>query len=138
MKKINVVITNNESTDMDSFDNVSVDIVKKITNGTCSEIICSILDQLNASSRIELINILTKKVENLGFITLKFINTTKICKDLIKGNSNSQYLSNIVENSKSLFVDSDMIDILSKIDNISIQKTYYDNIYSIIVLQKKL
>ena len=98
----------------------------------------SILDQLNASSRIELINILTKKVENLGFITLKFINTTKICKDLIKGNSNSQYLSNIVENSKSLFVDSDMIDILSKIDNISIQKTYYDNIYSIIVLQKKL
>ena len=32
MKKINVVITNNESTDMDSFDNVSVDIVKKITN----------------------------------------------------------------------------------------------------------
>lgn len=138
MKKINVVMSNNESTDMDSFDNVSVDIVKKITNGTCSEIICSILDQLNANDRIELMNVLAKKVENLGFITLKFINATKVCKDLIKGHSNSQYLSGIIENNKSLFIDSDMIDILSKIDNISIQKTYYDNIYNIIVLQKKL
>lgn len=138
MRKINVVISNDPSTDMDSFENISVDMVKKVTNGTCSEIICSILDKISLSERVELVNILSKKIENLGFLTLRFINATKICKDIIKGNSNSQHLSTIVENSKSLFMDSDMLDMLLKIDNISIHKMYYENIYTIIVLQKQL
>lgn len=136
MSKINIV--NTESDILEGYSNLNIDEVKNITNGTCSEIVCTVLDKLDFNSRMEMINILCKKIANLSFITFKFFNATKLCKDLIKGNINSAFLSKIVAENESLFIESDMIEIITQISNIGIHKIYNDNQYTVIVLQKKL
>lgn len=136
MTKINIVTTKEDV--LEGYLNLNVDEFKQVTNGTCSEIICTILDKLDFATRLETISVAIKKVENLGFITFKFFNATKLCKDLIKGNINSGFLSKIVSENESLFIESDMIEIITQISNIAIHKMYNDNQNTVIVLQKKL
>lgn len=136
MTKINIVATKDDT--LEGYLNLSLDEFKQVTNGTCSEIVCTILDRLDFTTRLETISIATKKAENLGFITFKFFNATKLCKDLIKGNINSGFLSKIVSENESLFIESDMIEVITQINNIAIHKMYNDNQYTVIVLQKKL
>jgi hypothetical protein len=136
MNKLNIVIT--ESDNLDGYFNLTIDHLDKVTNGTCGEIICGVLDSYLYKDRVSYIVNLCKKLTNSGFLTFKFLNATKICKDVAKGNANSQFLSNIVAQSKSLFLDSDMIEIISQMDGIKIYKIYNDNNHVVIVLQKKL
>lgn len=136
MNKINVTIAGNET--LDGYYNMELDQVPKITNGTCDEIICSVLDKLSYSDRVEAIVLLCRKLSDKGFLTLKFINGSKICKDCSKGNMNSEFLSNLIKNANSLFLESDIVELISQIEAISLHKTFNDNISTTVVLQKKL
>lgn len=136
MTKINII--NSQEDMLDSYKNMSIAEAKELTNGTCSEIICTILDKMTFSDRVEAVHILSKKIANLGLITLKFFNATKLCKDLIKGNINGQFLSKIISENKSLCIESDMMEILAQTKNINIQKIYNDNQHIVLVLQKKV
>ncbi len=136
MKKINIIQSDTDR--IDSFLNLNIEELKGITNGTCDEIICTILDKLEYSDRIAIVHLISKKIANLGFITLKFLNATKLSKDVAKGNVNSQFMSKIILENKSLFIESDMIEILSQINNVSIHKSYNDNQYIVMVLQKNI
>jgi len=124
--------------EIDGFTNISHDQITNVINGTINEIICSVLDYCEYQERINLIITLCKKIANNGTITFKFINGTKLFKDAIKGNSNSQYLSKIIKDSKSLFLESDVLEVVSQINAVQIFKQFNSNEYSILVLQKKL
>ncbi|MEX0597211.1 MAG: hypothetical protein WD512_11985 [Candidatus Paceibacterota bacterium] len=136
MNKINVIIT--ESDNLEGCYNLKSDDLNKVINGTCPEIICGVLDSYSYKDRVSNIVSFSKKLSNSGFLTLKFINATKICKDVSRGNSSSQFLSTIVAQSQSLFLDSDMIELVSQMDGIKIHKIYNDNSHVIVVLQKKI
>lgn len=136
MNKINIVVT--ESDHIDGYHNLNIDDLSKVINGTCSEIICTVLDNYLYKDRITNIVNLCKKLSNSGFLTLKFLNATKICKDVAKGNAGSQFLSGIVSQCQSLFLDSDMIELVAQMEGIQIHKTYNDNTHVTVVLQKKL
>lgn len=136
MNKINIVISGSDN--IEGYNNITVDDLLKITNGTCNEIICSILDYYPYDERISLLANLCKKLSNLGLLTIKFIDASKICKDVIKGNCSSQFLSSLVNKYKSFFLEHDITELVSQIDSMRIYKTYNDNINSIIVLQKNI
>lgn len=138
MKKINIIDNDNSKDEIEGYNNLPVEQIGSLSNGTCSEIICTILDKSKYDNRINTIINLYKKLSNLGFLTLKFINGTKLCKDVMKGNSNSRFISSIVSQSESIFLESDIIEIISQIEGAKIHKTYNDNYYSIVVIQKKL
>lgn len=137
MNKINLIFNDIDSK-IEGYNNLSVEQAENLTNGTCEEIICTILDKYTYDIRINLIATLCKKLSNLGFLTLKFINGTKICKDVAHGNSNSRFLSSIINESHSIFLESDMMEIISQTSGIVLHKTFNDNLYLTIVLQKKL
>jgi hypothetical protein len=136
MNKLNIIDGN--SNRLEGYFNLTIDKLNDIINGTSEEIICETLDTYAYKDRIDHILLMCKKLSNQGSLTLKFINGTKLCKDASKGNCGSQYLSNIVLNSKSLFLDSDIIELISQLQDIKIYKTYNDNLYLVVVLKKQL
>lgn len=136
MKKINVIF--DDSDKIEGYSNISAEQVSSLTNGTCEEIFCLTLDKYNYDARLNLIVVLCKKLSNLGLLTLKFINGTKICRDAFKGNATSRSLSSIVNQSKSIFFESDIHEIVAQIDNMIIFKTFNNNTEITTVLQKKL
>lgn len=136
MKKINIIT--NDKEEIDNYNNISIEQAKALSNGTCAEIMCTNLDKFPYDDRINAIVNLYKKLSNLGFLTLKFINGTKLCKDVSRGNSNSRFLSSVISESQSVFLESDIIEIISQIEGATIYKTYNDNSYLTVVIQKKL
>lgn len=135
---IKYVVTNKEDGGIEGYQNINVDTFNRITNGTAAEIILDDIDNQIFTDKIALIATAFKKLENTGLLTIKFHNFTKISKELLKGNLNSQALSNIVEKSKSCISESDIMELVSRADGIRPFKAYNDNLYSIVVLQKQL
>lgn len=139
MNKINILINEDDKTHiLDGYYNLTMDSIDKIINGTCEEIICATLDTNEYQERISNTVKLCKKLANNGYLTIKFLDGTKLCKDVYRGNSSGQYLSNIVSKSKSLFLDSDLMEMVSQMQDIKLHKMYNDNNYIVAVLQKKL
>ncbi|MFN9954677.1 MAG: hypothetical protein ACK55I_16395 [bacterium] len=136
MNKLNIINTN--SGKLEGYFNLTIDKLNDIINGTSEEIICEVLDTYSYKDRVDNILLMCKKLSNEGSLTLKFINATKLCKDVSKGNCGSQFLSNIVLNSQSLFLDSDIIELISQLQDIKIYKMYNDNLYLVVVLKKQL
>lgn len=136
MNKINIIT--DETENLEGYHNIDLKTLSQITNGTCDEIICTILDKLNYTDRINTVALLCRKIVDGGSLTLKFINGSKICKDCAKGNMSTQSLSNIIDKSKSMFLESDIIELVSQTEGININKIFNDNISLMVVLQKKL
>jgi hypothetical protein len=135
MNKYNIVLEKTTPS-INNIENVTIEEFSNIISGTASYILCEILDNLTHEDRIKAIALMIKKISFGGEITLKFINLFKICKDLIKGNINSKSWSDIVEKSSSMFMESDILDIVSRIENIRVNKLYNSNNHIIIVLKK--
>jgi len=135
MSKYNLVL-NKDTPPINNINNVTLTEFSNVVSGTAENILCEILDGLTYEERLKTIGLMIKKLSFGGEITVKFINAYKICKDLIKGDINSKSWSEIVENSKSMFVESDILEIISKTDKIKINKIYNSNNHIIAVLKK--
>ena len=135
MSKYNIVL-NADSPTINSLDNVVISELPSVVSGTATHVLCEVLDNLSYEDRLKTLGLMIKKLSFNGELTLKFINVFKICKDLIRGNINSKSWSEIIENYKSMFAESDILDIVSKTNNIRIDKIYNSNNYVIVVLKK--
>ena len=62
MNKINIIVA--ESDNLDGYHNLTIDDLNKVINGTCSEIICTALDNYVYKDRITNIVNLCKKLSN--------------------------------------------------------------------------
>lgn len=118
------------------FDNLDISNVDKLINGTIDFIVCEILDKLEYIDRLKTINTIFKKLSFGGEVTFKFFNAYQLCKSVIKGDMTSKSLSEIVNNLNSLFVESDMMDLVNQTDNIRIVKIYNNNNHIIINIKK--
>lgn len=135
MIKYNLTTTDTQEK-ISGFDNLDISNVDKLINGTIDFIVCEILDKLEYIDRLKTINTIFKKLSFGGEVTFKFFNAYQLCKSVIKGDMTSKSLSEIVNNLNSLFVESDMMDLVNQTDNIRIVKIYNNNNHIIINIKK--
>lgn len=136
MSKYNIVLDIDNAASINNITNITTSDLSNIVSGTATNILCEILDNLSYEDRLKTMALMIKKLSFNGELTIKFINSFKICKDLIRGNINSKSWSETIENCKSMFCESDILDIVSKTDNVRINKIYNSNNYIIAVLKK--
>lgn len=136
MNKLNIV--NSENDHINGYENIKIENINSVINGTCENIICSVLDSFSYKDRLSSIVTMCKKLSNMGSLTLRFIDGTRLCKDAYKGNVNSSFISGVLEQTKSIFLDSDITELVSQMQDINIAKAYNDNLYCIVILQKNL
>jgi len=133
--KYNLVLTN-DTNKISGINNILLDDMNNIVNGTASLIMCEILDQLEYEKRIKILSDAIRKISFGGEVVIKFLNIYKICKELIKGNVNSKSFSSFVSNSNSVFLESDIFELISKTPHINIHKLYNSDNHIIVHIQK--
>jgi hypothetical protein len=136
MIKYNLTLKNDVSENISGFDNLDINNLDKLINGTIDFIVCEILDKLEYEDRLKTINTIFKKLSFGGEVTFKFMNAFQLCKNIVKGDMTSKSLSDTISNLKSLFLESDTIDIINQMENVKIIKIYNNNNYIIMNIKK--
>jgi hypothetical protein len=136
MIKYNLTLKNDSSETIAGFDNLNIENLDKLINGTIDFIVCEILDKLNYNDRLKTINTIFKKLSFGGEVTFKFMNAYQLCKNIVKGDMTSKSLSETIQDLNSLFLESDTIDIMNQMENVKIIKVYNNNNYIIMNIKK--
>lgn len=128
---LNVVrIQNNTSTN-----EITVDNLKNITNNYVKQIECLCLDEFTLTERNQLMAMLVQKLSIGGTLSLKFINLNLMSNKINKSELTGEKYSALLPNLKSCWSDQES---MAAIQNMPIvmKGLYYDNIYSIMSLEK--
>lgn len=136
MIKYNLITQNSSQSAISGFDNLDVDNLDKLINGTIDFIVCESLDDLDYVSRLKIINTIFKKLSFGGEVTFKFLNSYQLCKNIIKGDMTSKSLSEVVASVNSLFLESDMMDIINQMESVKIIKIYNNNNHIVMNIKK--
>lgn len=136
MIKYNLVTTNNSQEKISGFDNLDISNLDKLINGTIDFIVCESLDSLDYASRLKVIATIFKKLSFGGEVTFKFFNSYQLCKNVIKGDMTSKSLSETIASAQSLFLESDMMDIINQMENAKIIKIYNNNNHIVMNIKK--
>lgn len=132
--KINLIIQDTDK--IDGYENIYINDFQQKTNGSVDEIICTILDKLEYSARLNLLGAIVKKLSFEGTCTIKILNAFSILKHSLEGKINSKSLSDIINNSKSLLFESDMMDLFNQIQYIDVIKVYNVDKYLVMNISK--
>lgn len=136
MIKYNLITQNSSQETISGFDNLDVTNLDKLINGTIDFIVCESLDSLDYISRLKVISTIFKKLSFGGEATFKFLNSYQLCKNIIKGDMTSKFLSEVVASVNSLFLESDMMDLINQMENVKIIKIYNNNNHIVMNIKK--
>lgn len=136
MIKYNLITQNSSEEKIAGFDNLDIANLDKLINGTIDFIVCECLDKLDYLSRLKVISTIFKKLSFGGEVTFKFFNSYQLCKNIIKGDMTSKALSEIVGSVQSLFLESDMMDLINQMENVKIIKIYNNNNHIVMNIKK--
>lgn len=135
MIKYNLVLPNGLNS-VTGFENYNIADLDKLINGTVDFLVCEILDSLDYETRLKTIATIFKKLSFGGETTFKFLNAYQLSKNVIKGDITSKSLSETVDKIQSLFLESDMIDLINQMTSLKIVKLYNNNNHIIMNIKK--
>ena len=114
---------------------ITPDQLNKITNHYVKKIECLCLDEFALEQRNQLFRILIEKLCVGGTLSLKFINLDLMSNKIKKSELTGQKYSSLLPLLQSCWSDQESIEIINSMP-VVIKGLYYENIYSIINLEK--
>ena len=130
---LNVVRTQTEN--KTSGNEITAENLNNITNNYVKQIECLCLDEFNLSERNALMNILVQKLCIGGTLSLKFINLNLVSNKISKSELTGEKFSSLLPNLRSCLSDQESTEIIKNMP-VVMKGLYYDNIYSIMSLEK--
>lgn len=114
---------------------ITIENLNNITNNFVKHIECSCLDELTLSDRNAVMNILVQKLCIGGTLSLKFINLNLVSNKIKKTELTGVKFSSLLPDLNSCWSDQESIEAIKNMP-IVIKGLYYDNIYSIMSIEK--
>jgi hypothetical protein len=136
MKPVNFIVDQNNY--LPDYENIDISNIKSITNGYIKEMVCSCLDELDFDIREFIFMNLIEKLSFDGTLRLKMINSTLLAHKILRNEISPKKVSEIISQSKSMWSDYLIMDHISNLNNIDIEKLYSENVYSVIILHKHI
>lgn len=133
---INFILDDPES--LDGYQNVKIQDINNVVNGFVENIICNCLDLIDFNQRENVLQAIVSKLAFEGTATFRFMNATMLAGRIIKNDLNSAKISAAISTCKSIWTDSTILEIMSSLPNIQIQKNYIENIHTVISIKKIL
>lgn len=132
MNEISVVLDKTNSQD------ILLSDLDDMVNGSSPNIHCYVMDSLSYEERIIKTITLFKKISNKSTITIKFLDMIKLSHDYINGKVSSQQFSRIISDIRSVQNKADIIDLVSENRHMKVIKSYNENYYCVMVVQKNI
>lgn len=132
MNEINVVLNKINNQD------ILLSDLDSIINGSAPNTHCYIMDTLSYEERTIKTITLFKKISNKSEITIKFLDMMKLFHDYINGKISSLQISKIISEIKSIQNKTDITDLISENKHMKLIKSYNDNYYCVMVIQKNI
>jgi hypothetical protein len=135
---INFIVESNQKIEGYLNIDMSAQEAQSITNGSVENMLCECLDYLAFDIRHKVLKDIISKLAFDGIATFKFVNATLLANKTFKNEIDSNKLSQLIANIKSLWTEYYILELFNSMPNIEIEKYYLDYVYTIITLKKKL
>jgi hypothetical protein len=130
-------ITNNTK-EINGYHNININDLPNIINGSITNIVCECLDDLPFETRGKTVMDIINKLAFEGKATFLMINGTVLANRVLKNELDSNKLSSIINEVKSIWTDYYITEVFNNMAHIQIEKYYIENIYTAISINKKL
>lgn len=130
-------ITNNTK-EINGYNNINVNDLPNIINGSINNIVCECLDDIPFETRGKIVVDIINKLAFEGKATFLMINGTVLANRVLKNEIDSNKLSSVVSEVKSIWTDYYITEVFNNMAHITIEKYYIENIYTAISITKKL
>ena len=135
LNRINIIVE--EPVDnMDGHINIKIEDIDKITNGYVNNILFNSIDKIDQKNRNIIFVTLLKKLTRGGSITTKFINPESVGKRIKSAGLSSEMFMSYVANLKSVWMETEFLELISTMTDCSLIKHIHDDINSIVVITK--
>ena len=121
---------------MDGHINIKIEDIDKITNGYVNNILFNSIDKIDQKNRNIIFVTLLKKLTRGGSITTKFINPESVGKRIKSAGLSSEMFMSYVANLKSVWMETEFLELISTMTDCSLIKHIHDDINSIVVITK--
>ena len=134
IKSLNIVHTI-DAKNPNGLNNIDKDNLSKITNNYVQHIDCVDLDKFEISERHRVLSDAVMKLAINGTMNLKFINLDLVANKIEKNELTGQQYSKLLPDIQSCWSHLECMDLISQ-SKLQITNMYYDNIYTIVKLEK--
>jgi hypothetical protein len=134
----NIYISIDKNHNLENYQTIPIENISTIVNGYITNIICECLDQVEYTQRELVAHQIITKISFEGFATFKFLNASILGAKILKNELDSEKLSIVIKNLKSIWTESKITDFFASIPNIVVQKNYIEHIYTVITICKQL
>ncbi len=135
LNRINIVVEE-PADNMDGHINIKIEDIDKVTNGYVNNILFNSIDKIDQKNRNITFITLLKKLTRGGSITMKFINPESIGKRIKSAGLSSEMFMSYVNNLKSVWMETEFLELISNMTDCSLIKHIHDDINSIVVISK--
>lgn len=137
INNLNIIKDITQSDSYPGLNNIDLYNLQKITNNYVEHIDCICLDEFLLKERYEVFNTIYNKLSIGGTVSLKFMNLNLLSLKIDKLEITGEKLSNILPLVNSAWSEPEYLDIIEKF-KLKLNNIYYENIYTIISLEKQL
>lgn len=134
IKSVNVVYKLDKN-NPEGLNNIDKDKLKQITNNYIEHIDCTELDRFVIADRHDVFVACVQKLGIKGTLTLKFINLDLLGNKIEKAELTGQQYSKLLPNINSCWSHLETMDAISQ-SSLQLNNMYYDNIYTVLKLEK--
>lgn len=136
INQINIVV--DEKTDiLNGYSNVAINDLEKITNGYVNNIVFTNIDKVPQQFRNPIFVSIVKKLSHGGKLTIKYINPHMIANRIKNNAMNGEQFASVTSNIRSCWSEPDFLSLMSGLEDCTMSKHYYDDIFCISVIEKK-
>lgn len=131
--------TMGDSENVSGYTNIDINTgLSSVVNGSTKHILCECLDRIPIQARNMALQQITNKLAFDGEAIFKFLNATVLAERIVKNELDCVKVSSLISNIVSIWTEYYILEIFNSIPNIIVQKSYIDNIYSVITITKKI
>lgn len=123
--KINICLSEQDS--IDGYNNISINQIPNIINGSVDEIMFKKLDNIPYQDRISTLSSLLNKIKYNGHLILEITDIMQVGRDMSSGTLTSKTASAIIAPIVSVCYEFDILNQLANFPNFTIQNRYGHN-----------
>jgi hypothetical protein len=134
--KINICLSEKDT--IQGYNNIAIDQINNLVNGSVSEILFKQLDSISHSDRGSLLSNILGKIKYNGLLIIEVLDTMSLGKDISNGSVSSKTVSELLQDIVSVQYEFDIMELIGNFPQYYVEHRYSHNYKLILHLRKAI